>query len=95
MTVIYTNFANAMGKRREKNKPQPTLNKQLELPDTRVKEKNESLIELGDIVLQHSPADIRQCRTELYYGFQLRKSADFDRRTGGDAVFRLSRLGIH
>ena len=36
-----------MSKRREKNKPQNTLNRQLEQPGVKEKEKNESLIELG------------------------------------------------
>ena len=42
-------FAHTMSKRREKNKPQPTLNRQLEQPEAREKEKNESLIELGKL----------------------------------------------
>ena len=38
-----------MSKRREKNKPQNTLNRQLEQPEVKEKEKNESLIELGKL----------------------------------------------
>ena len=42
-------FATVMSARREKNKPRNTLNKQLEQPEVREKEKNESLIELGKL----------------------------------------------
>lgn len=38
-----------MSTRREKNKPKNTPNKQLEQPEVREKEKNESLIELGKL----------------------------------------------
>ena len=40
-------FAPSMSTRRDKNKPKNTLNKQLEQPEVRGKEKNENLIQLG------------------------------------------------
>lgn len=44
-------FAPAMSTRREKNKPKPTLNKQLEQPEVREKEKNEVASKMGDFCL--------------------------------------------
>lgn len=40
-----------MSTRREKNKPQNTLNKQLELPEVKEKEKNEVVSKMGDFCL--------------------------------------------
>ncbi len=40
-----------MSTRREKNKPQNTLNKQLELPEVKEKEKNEVASKMGDFCL--------------------------------------------
>ena len=40
-------FANDMSKRREKSKTQNTINRQLEQPELKVKEKDENLIQLG------------------------------------------------